>query len=139
VFVAHQEVDVVGKVEIELVAARHRVGKIETAQRRLLQPELERSTGLEYDADVARLQPAYAFRRIEQKFFAERERPRTAQSFCVPKADIAASSYDLSLNRYKEVVHEEVLHRAPKDILADLARLEAEIQQGLKELEGMLR
>src|SRR5207247_9989068 len=32
----------------------------------------------------------------------ERERPRTAQSFCVPKADIAAQSYDLSLNRYKE-------------------------------------
>jgi type I restriction enzyme M protein len=39
---------------------------------------------------------------------------RTAQSFCVPKADIAAQGYDLSLNRYKEVVHEEVEHRAPK-------------------------
>src|SRR5439155_6817565 len=44
----------------------------------------------------------------------ERERPRTAQSFCVPKADIAAQSYDLSLNRYKEVVHEATEHRAPK-------------------------
>src|SRR5688572_1491161 len=33
----------------------------------------------------------------------ERERPRSAQSFCVPKADIAAQGYDLSLNRYKEV------------------------------------
>ena len=41
----------------------------------------------------------------------QRERPRTAQSFCVPKADIAAQGYDLSLNRYKEVVHEEVEHR----------------------------
>ena len=29
----------------------------------------------------------------------ERKRPRTAQSFCVPKADIAAKGYDLSLNR----------------------------------------
>ncbi|MCH7484887.1 MAG: SAM-dependent DNA methyltransferase, partial [Chloroflexi bacterium] len=28
---------------------------------------------------------------------AERERPRTAQSFCVPKAEIAAEGYDLSL------------------------------------------
>src|SRR5438093_8534913 len=27
---------------------------------------------------------------------AERERPRTAQSFCVPRADIAANGYDLS-------------------------------------------
>jgi type I restriction enzyme M protein len=70
---------------------------------------------------------------------AERERPRTTQSFCVPKADIVAAGYDLSLNRYKEVVHEEALHRAPKDILADLEKLETEIQQGLKELEGMLK
>jgi type I restriction enzyme M protein len=69
---------------------------------------------------------------------AERERPRTAQSFCVPKADIAAQGYDLSLNRYKEVVHEAVEHRAPKEILAELAKLEEEIQRGMKELEGML-
>ena len=38
----------------------------------------------------------------------------------MPKADIAAQGYDLSLNRYKEVVHEEVEHRAPREILADL-------------------
>jgi type I restriction enzyme M protein len=69
----------------------------------------------------------------------ERERPRTAQSFCVPKADIAAQGYDLSLNRYKEVVYEEIEHRAPKEILADLAKLEEKIQWGMKELEGMLK
>ena len=68
----------------------------------------------------------------------ERERPRTAQSFCVPKAEIAAQGYDLSLNRYKEVVHEPVEHRAPKEILAELAKLETEIQKGMKELEGMV-
>ncbi|MFO1205350.1 MAG: class I SAM-dependent DNA methyltransferase [Burkholderiales bacterium] len=73
-----------------------------------------------------------------QRNGAERERPRTAQSFCVPKADIAAQGYDLSLNRYKEVVHEAVEHRPPKEILADLAKLEEEIQRGMKELEGML-
>jgi hypothetical protein len=56
----------------------------------------------------------------------------------VPKADIAAQGYDLSLNRYKEVVHEEVEHRAPKEILSDLAKLETEIQKGMKELEGMV-
>jgi type I restriction enzyme M protein len=68
----------------------------------------------------------------------EREHLRTAQSFCVPKADIAAKGYDLSLNRYKEVVHEEIEHRAPKEILADLSKLEAEIQQGMKDLEDIL-
>jgi len=68
----------------------------------------------------------------------ERTRPRTAQSFCVSKGDIAAQDYDLSLNRYKEVVHAPVEHRAPKEILAELARLEEEIRRGMKELEGML-
>jgi type I restriction enzyme M protein len=69
---------------------------------------------------------------------AERERPCTAQSFCVPKADIAAQGYDLSLNRYKKVVHEAIEYRAPMEILADLAKLEEEIQRGIKDLEGML-
>src|SRR5439155_12767741 len=55
---------------------------------------------------------------------AELERPRTAQSFCVPKADIGAQGYDLSLNRYKEVVHEAIAHRPPKEILTDLVKLE---------------
>ena len=69
----------------------------------------------------------------------ERERPRTAQSFCVPKAEIASQSYDLSLNRYKEIVHEEIDHGPPKEIFAELAKLEEEVQRGMKELEGMLR
>ena len=69
----------------------------------------------------------------------EHEHPRTAQSFCVPKADIAAQDYDLSLNRYKEVVHEEVNYEPPQKILSDLKALEAQILQGLEELEGMLR
>ena len=56
----------------------------------------------------------------------------------MPKAEIAAQGYDLSINRYKEVVHDAVEHRPPKEILARLAALEAEIQAGMKELEGML-
>jgi type I restriction enzyme M protein len=68
----------------------------------------------------------------------ERNRPRTAQSFMVPKAEIVAAGYDLSINRYKEVVHESVEHRAPKEIIAELKALEKEIAQGLDELEGML-
>ncbi|BBA34885.1 N-6 DNA methylase [Methylocaldum marinum] len=35
--------------------------------------------------------------------------------------DVAANGYDLSLNRYKEVVHEEVEHVLPKQILAAMA------------------
>ncbi|WP_347094065.1 class I SAM-dependent DNA methyltransferase [Sphingomonas parapaucimobilis] len=68
----------------------------------------------------------------------ERANPRTAQSFCVPREDIAAAGYDLSINRYKEVVHAEVEHVDPADIIRELRVLEAEIAEGLKALEGML-
>ena len=47
--------------------------------------------------------------------------------------------YDLSLNRYKELVHEEVEHRPPLEILAELRGIEQEILRGIEELEGMLR
>ncbi|MFE2725014.1 N-6 DNA methylase [Kitasatospora sp. NPDC059327] len=69
---------------------------------------------------------------------SEQERERTEQSFCVPRADIAGQEYDLSLNRYKEIVHEAVEYRAPSDIMEELARIEAEIQQGMSELKGIL-
>jgi type I restriction enzyme M protein len=76
--------------------------------------------------------------RWQQRAGTEHQRPRTAQSFCVPKADIAANGYDLSLNRYKEVVHAQVEHRAPGEILGELNALEAEIAKGMKSLAGLL-
>ncbi len=69
---------------------------------------------------------------------AERQRARTDQSFCVPQAEIAGNGFDLSINRYKEVVHDAVEHRPPREILARLAALEAEIQAGMRDLEGLL-
>jgi type I restriction enzyme M protein len=69
---------------------------------------------------------------------SERDRVRADQSFCVPKADVVAQGYDLSINRYKQVVHDSVEHRAPKEILAELAELEEAILQGVRELERML-
>lgn len=68
----------------------------------------------------------------------ERARARTEQSFTVPRAEIEANDYDLSLNRYKEIVHEEVEHRSPTEILDELDQLETEIQRGLGELRQML-
>lgn len=68
----------------------------------------------------------------------EERRPRTAQSFLVAKDEIAAQGYDLSLNRYKEVEHEAVDHRAPADILADLRALDAEIANAFNALSASL-
>jgi type I restriction enzyme M protein len=64
----------------------------------------------------------------------EKKRARTDQSFCVSKAAIVGAKYDLSLNRYKEVVQGEVQHRSPKEILAELIQLERQIDDGLKQL-----
>jgi type I restriction enzyme M protein len=76
--------------------------------------------------------------RWKQRTSAERERPRTAQSFCVPKAEIAESGYDLSISRYKELVNKVTEHRLPTEIIAELKAPEKEIADGLKELEEML-
>ncbi|MDX6369349.1 MAG: type restriction enzyme protein [Gaiellaceae bacterium] len=68
----------------------------------------------------------------------ERERARTEQSFCVSKAEIVGESYDLSINRYKEIVYEEVAHTPPADVIAELELLEAEITAGLQELKELV-
>jgi len=68
----------------------------------------------------------------------EYDRPRTAQSFLVPKADIVAQNYDLSLNRYKEVEREEIEHRDPQVILAEIMELEREIQDSTAALAKSL-
>ncbi len=73
-----------------------------------------------------------------QNLTGEADRARTDQSFLVPKADIVAQGYDLSLNRYKEIVHDEVEHRAPLEIIADIEKVEDEIAQGLEDLKAML-
>ena len=69
---------------------------------------------------------------------AESERARTDQSFLVPKAEIADNDYDLSINRYKEVVYEAVEYDPPKVILERLAELEEEIAKGREQLVGLL-
>lgn len=74
--------------------------------------------------------------RWSQRNGTEGQRARTEQSFCVSHDDIAAQDYDLSLNRYKEIVHEEIEYRPPSEIMNELGRIEAEIQQGMSELKG---
>lgn len=69
----------------------------------------------------------------------ERDRPRTAQSFFVPRQEIVDAGYDLSLNRYKEVEHDEVEHRDPLEIIAELQALEAEIAAATAALAESLR
>lgn len=60
-------------------------------------------------------------------------------SLAARKADLVGDgAYDLSINRYKETVHEAVEHESPAQIIAQLKRLEAEITEGLAKLEEMV-
>jgi type I restriction enzyme M protein len=69
---------------------------------------------------------------------SEMERQPTEQSFCVPKAAIAACNYDLSINRYMQIVYEEVEYAMPAEILDELATLEREILAGVENLKVLL-
>ena len=64
---------------------------------------------------------------------------RKAKAFVVPADEIRDNAYDLSINRYKEIVYEEVQYDPPKTILKRLRKIETEIMQDLDELEGMLK
>ena len=69
----------------------------------------------------------------------EASRKRSEQSFFVPKADIVANDYDLSINRYKEVVYETVEYDLPAEILARLEKIDQEIAKQMAALKKALQ
>ncbi|MGO1562220.1 MAG: type I restriction-modification system subunit M [Actinomycetaceae bacterium] len=76
--------------------------------------------------------------RWAQRLTTEHERARTEKSFVVSKTEIVEQGYDLSINRYKEIVYDEVERRVPAEIIGDIEALDAEIAQGVADLKAML-
>ena len=70
---------------------------------------------------------------------AETNRLRTDKSFLVPLADIQTNDWDLSINRYKEVVYDEVTYAQPSVIIQDIKNLQEENKQKLLILEELLK
>ena len=68
----------------------------------------------------------------------EKDRKRTDKSFFVPKQEIVDNEYDLSINKYKEIVYEKVEYEKPEIILQKLEELSKSIDEKLKELKVML-
>lgn len=68
----------------------------------------------------------------------EHNRKRTEQSFMVPYGEIKENDWDLSINRYKEIVYEEIEYDAPEVIIGAIEQLDQERQQALKELKTLL-
>ncbi|WP_138994897.1 class I SAM-dependent DNA methyltransferase [Larkinella sp. C7] len=69
---------------------------------------------------------------------AESSRARTDQSFMVPVDEIRENAYDLSINRYKEVVYAQKSYDTPETIIAQINALDAERQDDLKALAELL-
>jgi type I restriction enzyme M protein len=76
---------------------------------------------------------------------------RTAKCFMVPRSEIEAEGYDLSLSRYKDDVFQEVHYDAPGKILdrliqaevgnvdeAELVKVQSSVVRELLELKGMV-
>ena len=73
-----------------------------------------------------------------KKLKAETKRARTDKSFMVPVAEIRENNYDLSINRYKEVIHEEKVYDKPELIIAAIEALDKDRAALLKQLKSML-
>lgn len=69
----------------------------------------------------------------------EADRKRTDQSFLVGKQEIVDNDYDLSINKYKEVVYEKVEYPPTSEILADIEALNKEIEKNFEELKVFLK
>ena len=76
---------------------------------------------------------------LDKAALAELIAARTSQGFLVPFAEIKANNWDLSINKYKETVHEEVTYDSIKSILADIQQLDAERAEALSKLEELLK
>lgn len=68
----------------------------------------------------------------------EIDRKRTEQSFFVDKEEIVKNDYDLSINKYKEVVYEKVEYPPTNEILAEIESLNNEINKNIAELKALL-
>lgn len=69
----------------------------------------------------------------------EENRKRTEQSFFVDMKEIVDNDYDLSINKYKEVIYEKVEYPPTSEILADIEELNKEIDKNLEELKALLK
>ncbi|MCK0125819.1 type I restriction-modification system subunit M [Gelidibacter sp. F2691] len=68
----------------------------------------------------------------------EAGRARIDQSFMVPFQEIKENDWDLSINRYKEIVYEEIEYDEPKHLIEAIEVLDNERNQSLITLKQML-
>lgn len=68
----------------------------------------------------------------------EENRERTEKSFFVPKEEITENDYDLSINKYKKTEYVAKKYPPTGEILAEIMRLNAEVEKETLELKKLL-
>lgn len=69
----------------------------------------------------------------------EKSRKRIEKSFFVGSEEIIKNGYDLSINKYKEIVYESVIYSSPNDIIKEIKELEKYKAESLSNLEKLLK
>jgi type I restriction enzyme M protein len=69
---------------------------------------------------------------------SEINRKRTEKSFLVPFDEIKENDWDLSINRYKEIVYEEIEYATPSEIIKEIETLDQERKETFNVLKKML-
>ena len=69
---------------------------------------------------------------------AEKNRERTEQSFFVPKDEITANDYDLSINKYKKTEYVAVKYPPTSEILAEIESINKQVEEEFKQLKALL-
>lgn len=64
---------------------------------------------------------------------------RKKKYFLVPKQEIVDNEYNLSLSKYRESVHIDIVYDAPKIILDRLSDIELKIANGIEDLKSVLQ
>jgi type I restriction enzyme M protein len=91
------------------------------------------------DNDIPDVLERYSSLRADAKQSQEQNRKRTDKSFLVPFNEIKGNDWDLSINRYKEIIYEEIVYATPSEIISDIEILDQERNQALSALKEMLR
>ncbi|MDD2494382.1 MAG: class I SAM-dependent DNA methyltransferase [Tissierellia bacterium] len=68
---------------------------------------------------------------------AEKKRSRKEQSFLIPKADIIANDYDLSINKYKEVERVKVVYDDPDVVFGRIENLQNQVTEAMEEYKKL--
>lgn len=69
---------------------------------------------------------------------AEADRQRTDKSFFVPKDEIAANDYDLSINKYKKTEYVAVEYPSTQEIMTRIDENMMKLGEVIEELRGMM-